>query len=349
MEDTSMDRLSKTVMDFLISEGACRAGIATGETLSGGPPSTDLSYVLPGARSAVVFAIAIDQSVIDPYLAKQDRLSFERNVFQATSLTSGISLALATYLEMKGIQSAPVAANFHYRPDAPGGVFSMYPNVSHRYLAVRSGVGQFGLSGNVITPNEGAAVILGSVVTTAELIPTDPIPATENYCDGCGLCMASCASGFVDLRKKVSVVMGGVEFEYAERRDYNRCGYVCGGFTGLHSSGAWSTWSPGRFPIPTEDDDFLPAIMKAMERCNKWPEIEGGIYNFLLDDKVWMMCGHCQLVCHPDKDERKRRHQILIESGVVVQNPDGSLEPLPPEKAIERLQSMSSDSRALYE
>ena len=141
MEDTSMDRLSKTVMDFVISEGACRAGIATAETLSGGPTSTDLSYVLPGARSAVVFAIAIDQSVIDPYLAKQDRLSFERNVFQITSLASGISLALATYLEMKGIQSAPVAANFHYRPDAPGGVLSMHPNVSHRYLAVRSGVG----------------------------------------------------------------------------------------------------------------------------------------------------------------------------------------------------------------
>jgi hypothetical protein len=93
----------------------------------------------------------------------------------------------------------------------------------------------------------------------------------------------------------------------------------------------------------------LAAIMNAMEKCRKWPEIDGGIYNFLLDEKVLVMCGHCQLVCHPDRDERKRRHQILVESGVVVQNPDGSLEALPPKTAIDRLQSIDSDSRALYE
>jgi len=147
-------------------------------------------------------------------------------------------------------------------------------------------VGYFGLSGNVITPTEGAAVILGSVVTTAELAPTDPLPPDRNYCDGCGLCMASCASGFVDLRDKALVVLGGIEFVYSKRRDFNQCGYVCGGFTGLHSSGKWSTWSPGRFPIPTEDGQFSSAMAKAMKRYRQWPPIEGGFYSPMMKGKV---------------------------------------------------------------
>ncbi len=344
-----MDKLSQTAIDFVMSEGACRAGIATLKTLAGGPPSTDLCYVLPDAKSAVVFAIALDQDLIPPYLRKKDRVSLERNTFHASSLAGGISMALATFLEMKGIPSAPVAANVHYRSDTPNGVLDLYPNISHRYLAVRSGVGHFGLSGNVITPNEGAAVILGAMVTTAELEPTDPLPANASYCDGCGLCMASCVSGFFDVREKVSVTLGGVELSYSKRRDYNRCGYICGGFAGLHPAGKWSTWSPGRFPIPENDGDFLPVISKAMAAYSQWPGIEGGNYNFFMERKVRMTCGNCQLVCSPDKEERKRRHEMLTESGVVVQHPDGSLEAVSPEAAIERLSSMSPERKALYE
>ena len=332
-----------------MSEGACRAGIATLKTLAGGPPSTDLCYVLPGAKSAVVFAIALDQDLIPPYLSKKDRISLERNMSQATSLASGISMALATFFNMKGIPSAPVAANVHLRSDTPNGVLDVCPDISHRYLAVRSGVGHFGLSGNVITPNEGAAVILGSAVTTAELVPTDPLPANASYCDGCGSCMASCASGFFDLCEKVSVTLGGVEFSYSKRRDYNRCGYICGGFSGLHPAGKWSTWSPGRFPIPANDGDFLPGISKATVAYSQWPEIEGGNYIFLMKRKVHMTCANCQLVCSPDKEKRKRRHEMLTESGVVVQNPDGSLEAVSPDTAKRRLASMSPEVRALYE
>jgi epoxyqueuosine reductase len=52
----------------------------------------------------------------------------------------------------------------------------MLPDLSHRYLAVRSGVGWFGFSGNLITPQSGATGILASCVTTAELEPTAPLP-----------------------------------------------------------------------------------------------------------------------------------------------------------------------------
>ena len=100
-----MEKLSEVVLDFVISRGACAAGIVTTRTLEGGPPSTDLSYVLPNAHSAISFAVPVDQDLIQPYFMKQDHLDLEHATYQAYTLSSGISLELATYLEMKGIPS----------------------------------------------------------------------------------------------------------------------------------------------------------------------------------------------------------------------------------------------------
>lgn len=344
-----MKDLSKTVTDFVMSEGACAAGIATVEALAGGPPSTDLTYVLPEARSAVCFAYPLDQSLIPPYFMKKDRLSHEHDNLRTNILASGMALALAKFLDVKGYPSYPVASNEVYRKDTPRGPIDMFPDISLRYLAVRSGVASFGLSGNVLTKSHGAAVILGAVVTTAELTPTDPLPKEENYCDGCRLCMASCASSFMDPEDETTVTLGGVEFKYSKRRSYLRCEYVCGGFTGLHSSGKWSTWSPGRFPVPNSDDEFMPALMHAIDAYNRRPEMEGGHPHVLMESKLYLTCGNCQLVCSPDKEERKRRNKMLRESGVVVQNADGSLDIVSAEAAKKRLASMTPETRVLYE
>ena len=60
-------------------------------------------------------------------------------------------------------------------------------------------------------------------------------------------------------------------------------------------------------------------------------------------------CGHCQLVCHPDKEVRQKRYKMLTEGGVVIQHPDGSLQAVSPEEAKKHLAAMTPDMRALYE
>jgi len=342
--------LTRLLTDYALGDGACAVGICTTETLAGGPPSTDLSYVLPGAKSAVSFAIPLDQSLIPPYFRKQDRRAHERDNLEANGRSSGLASHLAHFLTMKGYPSKPVLANEVYREDTPGGWMDMHPDISLRYLAVRSGVGMFGLSGNVQTPKEGAAVILGATVTTAELEPTDPLPEEDNYCDDCKLCMAACSSKLMDDSEKHTVTMGGKEFSYSKRRSYHRCDLVCGGFTGLHPSGKWSDWSPGRFEIPDKDEEFLPVLVDAIGAWSTRPAIPGGHYHPLMPDgKLALTCGNCQLVCHPDRDERKRRYKMLVNSGVVVQHPDGSLEAVSPEEAKKRLAAMSPEQRAMYE
>ena len=62
-----------------------------------------------------------------------------------------------------------------------------------------------------------------------------------------------------------------------------------------------------------------------------------------------LTCGNCQLICHPDKEVRKARYKMLVESGVIVQNPDGTLEAVSPEEAKKKLADMDPDTRALYE
>jgi epoxyqueuosine reductase len=345
-----MEEITGRVKALAKSYGADAVGIATTETLAGGPPSTDLTYVLPEARSAVTFALTLDQDYMDPWFNKRSHADHFQNNIRTNVMASGISLEIANYLQQKGFAAVPLASNAAYRQETPNGRFDEKPPISHRYLAVRSGVGFFGLSGNVLTADNGAGIILGSVVTAAELIATDPIPESEHYCDDCQLCAESCASGFIDGKEKIHVTMGGMQFSYSKKHHHNRCDYVCGGFTGLHKSGRWSTWSPGRFPIPDRDVDFQAALINAVGPYLNRPKRGSFVFNALMPgDRVELTCGNCQLICHPDKAVRKARYKMLIESGVIVEHPDGTREAVSAEEAKKHLAGMPPEQKALYE
>jgi epoxyqueuosine reductase QueG len=345
-----MEKITRRVKDLARCYGASTVGIVTTDMLEGGPPSADLTYVLPNAKSAVSYAVSLDQRFIDPWFKKENHEAHFQNNIQANVIASGISLEIANYLNQKGYPTIPLTANTAYRADTEKGRYDEKPPVSHRYLAVRSGVGFFGLSGNVLTKTNGAAVILGSAVTEAELVPTEPLPVEDNYCDDCRMCQAACASGYIDGEKRVTVTMGGLDYSHSQKHHHSRCDYVCGGFTGLHKSGKWSTWSPGRFSIPDKDTEFFPALVNAVGPYLKRPKNKNAVFNVIMPgDRVELTCGNCQLICHPDKEVRKRRYQMLAESGVVVQNPDGTLEAVSAEEAKKRMTAMDPDTRALYE
>jgi epoxyqueuosine reductase QueG len=69
-----MKELSALIRQYLKVEGVSGAGIPTIETLAGGPPSSDLTYVMPNAKSGVVFALPLNQDAIPDYLAKDGTL-----------------------------------------------------------------------------------------------------------------------------------------------------------------------------------------------------------------------------------------------------------------------------------
>ena len=128
--------LDQTVKDLVLNAGAIDVGIVTTETLEGGPPSTNLSYVLDGAKAAIVFALALDQEKIERFLKKEDFSGHALDNVRTNTQASGIALELARFLEMKGHSAVPVESNFFYRKDTSRGPFDEKPPISHRYLAV---------------------------------------------------------------------------------------------------------------------------------------------------------------------------------------------------------------------
>jgi hypothetical protein len=155
----------------------------------------------------------------------------------------------------------------------------------------------------------------------------------------------------MDKKELTTVSIGGIDFSYSKRLSYHRCDLVCGGFTGLAKNGKWSTWSPGRFPIPERDEDFRPVLVETMKASAPRPEVAGGFQHPAMKQgrKLNMTCGNCQLICHPEEDERKRRYKMLTKNGVVVQHADGTLQAVSPEIAKKHLAEMSEEQRAMYE
>jgi len=346
-----MDISSELVLNYLKIEGAVHAGIATPKTLAGGPPSTDLFYVMPSAKAAIVFALPLKLDAIPVYLAKKDRISFETDYIRKSSLGNGIAVKLANFLAAKGHPCTPLAVNEIYRDDNPEDRKAMHPDISLRYLAAASGVGSLGFSGNLLTNDYGPAIILGGLLTEAELTPTSPLDEAENYCDyhKCLLCCGSCVSGTLHGQELVTVTMGGHSHSYGVKKGNLPCAFVCGGFTGLHPSGKFSTWSPGRFATPQTDEEVVAVAKSQLEAYNKRPEAPGGRYHTFTDRKIYYVCSNCQFVCTPDKKERKRRNHLVRESGVIVQNENGTLEPVTPEEARKRMDAMEPERRAMYE
>jgi len=195
-------KIEESIREFLTERGALRVGFCTRETLAGGPPSADLTYVLPSARSAVTFALPLDRDIMRQCLAKKNQFAFEQHNIDVNRKASRIAKELAQWLEEKGYKSARVHANNVYRKDVPNWQLAMRPDVSHRYLAVRSGVGSFGWSGNVGIKGYGSAIILGSVVTELALEPTPALPPEQGFCDRCKICVASCPSGMFHDRSE---------------------------------------------------------------------------------------------------------------------------------------------------
>jgi epoxyqueuosine reductase len=64
-----------------------------------------------------------------------------------------------------------------------------------REAAARSGVGFYGKNTMLITRRHGSWVVLGTLVTTAELAPTPPL-ATD--CGSCRICVDACPTGALD-------------------------------------------------------------------------------------------------------------------------------------------------------
>ncbi|MBU2234375.1 MAG: hypothetical protein KKE49_01875, partial [Proteobacteria bacterium] len=330
--------IKKEIISIAKQMGIDKIGFTTRERLSDAPPSADLGYVLPEARSAVSLVVALDKPPIRAYLAKKDQMAHVEDHKRSYIKLGEAGRAIADFLKQKGHESVSPIPNIEYRRNQS--YMAMSPPISHRYVAVASGIGWFGWSGNVIAPEHGAAMSLASVITTAELEPDEMIDG--NYCNHCCLCAASCPSQYISLKEKTEITIGGRVCTHNKKASNLRCVVTCGGANGVrHPEAEWSTWSYKVLDLPGPGDEeaferrvreyaedpqnrLLRAIVFDLESRDfkTWEE-----FRHFWEKTVLVTCANCMLVCWPKLEDRKENYRLLTHSGRVVRGESGEAVP----------------------
>ena len=332
--------LTQTVKRIALETGAAKAGVAGLDSLAG-PPEADPRPLLPEATAAVSFLVVEPEDAIMKYLSKEDPEPYRDHFYENIQVVGRVGLAVAGYLRSRGFRALPLSPNGVYA-EGSNVIQGLKPPYSHRYAAVAAGLGAIGLSGNVMTPEYGARVCLGSVICDAPLVPDRPLD--ENPCTECGRCLRSCPVGFMSLTETVTFTMGGREITRAKKGLHARCAISCAGFAGLSRDGKWSTWAPADHLIPEDDAEMVKLLARLsaayfQKRCEHpelsnfvrlsqpmpgYPEYGQGILARSRFD-TYTTCGNCAIVCFEDKKKRAGALKALRKSGFVIEDSAGNV------------------------
>ena len=335
--------LSSQIKAIAFENGAALVGIASRDRLAEAPPSADPDYLLPSTRSIISLVIPLDRKIIRDYLSKRDWLAHGNDHKRIYRELYNITERLVDFLKGKGYEAIRPDMNNVYRPEEGSSgttdmanMVDMVPDFSHRYGAVAAGLGRLGWSGNLMTPQFGSAVFLGSVLTSAVLEP-DPL-LEEDPCDKCKLCTTVCPVEMVDKKETMSVTIAGMEYSYGKKYTNARCIISCGHNHGLGPDKKWSTWSPYHvdYPFPNNVGEVI-TLSRQIRAAD--PNFQGKRAALTQRDKCFdpneiyiNTCGNCGLICWENRKDREENRRILIKSGVVVLTAEGKRMAVPAEE-----------------
>ncbi len=208
--------------------------------------STDPGRTVSGARSLVVGALGYRR----PAPARPDRATGRVAAYARRDHYASLRGALsqvADLLHGAGHKAAVVADD---------------NALVDREAAQRAGLGWYGKNSNILLPGKGSWFVLGSVITTAELEPSTPVP---DQCGPCRRCLDGCPTG--------AIVAPGVV-------DARRCL-------------AWLVQADGDFPLEFREalGDRIYGCDDCQEVCppNRVADSEGsGEGGWLEDDTAWV-------------------------------------------------------------
>ncbi len=312
--------IKKIAGDF----GVDKVGFGSVERLEG-IPSADPSYLLPETATVISLAAANDRRAIRAYLSKRDQVAYAVDMTETYKRLFRAGRAIAEELNGRDHNSVNVVPNFSYRPQKEP--YDMVPDFSHRYSAVAAGVGLMGWSGNLMTPEYGSAVHLGSVLTEVSIEP-DPI-LEKNPCDNCKLCVAVCTTGYMSMNDEMYHHLGGIPFITCKKANNARCIICCAGMTGLSKDGKWSTWSPYKVNVPSTDNGLDKLVDKERQQMVERIKVDPMVFlsggDVRETKSLLPTCGNCGAICWEKREDREENYKLLTTSGTVVLDENKSL------------------------
>ena len=327
-----MSTIEDLIKRIALDSGAAVVGIGSRERLSDAPPSGDPAYLLPSTVSIISYAIPYNGHKLRDFFSKKEWRAFGDDQKSILKILYGINDTLVGKLKEEGHEALGVNTNCVYRPETGAehitDITEFVPDFSHQYGAVAAGLGRLGWSGNLLIPGYGAAVLLGTVLTSAHLTP-DPL-CEQNPCDRCGLCTLVCPVQMMSPKKAERAIIAGITEEIAARQPNTCCFIGCGDYHGLSPDGKWSNWSPYRLGsnLP-EEKPQLDALNIRLQKADPIFQVEKSNftgYRGATFDSNWhfsTVCGNCRIVCWKDHADREANMQMLRDSGVAVLSPSG--------------------------
>jgi epoxyqueuosine reductase len=194
--------LTQAMNEFASAQGVDLIGVAPVERFEGIAPDHHPASVFPETKSVIVLGKRITRGCLRG-VEEGTQMELYRNY--ATSwvpnqFLASMTVAVATFLEDQGWESVPM-------PDLPPEVPALgipvaadrpAANVMVDFIdaAVRAGLGEISLMGELLTPEFGTLQRLQIILSDATL---DPTPIFDgNLCDQCGACAKACPLQAVD-------------------------------------------------------------------------------------------------------------------------------------------------------
>ncbi len=224
--------LTDSVKAMALELGADLVGVAPVDRYANAPLMMSPQGHLPEARCVVVVAIHHPDAAIELGGEANGQNSPHHSGpynIQGTMNTKleCISFQLSRFLEDSGCRVVAIPATnvWRFRPykeiDTP-----FAPDLSDIHAGVAAGLGEFGFSGLLLTPEFGPRQRLCCLVTDADLVPS-PLYDGPPLCDKCMECLKWCPTEAFNKETdgEVELEIGGKTFTYCKKNKW-RCSWA---------------------------------------------------------------------------------------------------------------------------
>jgi epoxyqueuosine reductase len=171
------------------------------------PPAYRPDAIWPLARTVVAFGVPM----LLPVIESTPSINYQELYDTSNRLLDEISYRLSVFLNERGYPSIFVPRDGYASLEAL--LENPFGSFSHTYAAKYAGLGTVGLSRNLLAPEWGPRVRLGSVFTAAEL-PGDP-ELEQDLCNTCDVCERLCPAGAI--RARAGEVLGDLDKDACTR------------------------------------------------------------------------------------------------------------------------------------
>lgn len=189
-----MEEFTKEIKQAALDHGVDLVGIASADRLNVLTPRgyNRPSDLLAECNSSIVIAMRWCDTLVDGL--PEIRAMYSRMMIMMNNELDIILLRISHLLTKRGFLALPVHASDPYDLSELRGV------LSHKHAAVQAGLGEFGLSNLLLTPQFGPRQRFAQVLTDAKLTPDKPLNANlcKNTISECGFaCINICPKRYI--------------------------------------------------------------------------------------------------------------------------------------------------------